>query len=184
VPDLSRPAASPRLSRGLRVFGHPLHPGLAAFPVAFLSGALVADVIALWRGDPFWWAVSFWIALAGVVAAAPTALAGLIDYAAIPEGHGGLKTATFHLTAMLIAVGCFGVDLVLRGGPAAPSGAAVASTVALHASGTVILLAGGWLGGELVFRHGVAVEAPHPPAAASGEGASPESEARAGVARR
>lgn len=151
-------SSSRRPGRGLRVLGHPLHPGLAAFPIAFLSGALLTDLVALWQGDPFWWAVSFWIALAGVVTAVPTALAGLVDYTAIPEGHRALKTAMVHLTVMLIAIGCFGIELVLRGGPAAPTGGQLVGTVALHAIGTLILLAGGWLGGELVFRHGIAVE--------------------------
>lgn len=96
----------------------------------------------------------------------PTALAGLVDYAAIPEGDRARKTAMVHLTVMLAAVGCFGVDLILRGGPAAPRGGQLTGTVVLHALGTLVLLTGGWLGGELVFRHGIAVERPREPSAA------------------
>jgi uncharacterized membrane protein len=68
------------------VLGHPVHPALAAFPLAFLSGSVLADGMALLRVDPFWWAVSFWAVVAGVVAAVPTATAGLFDYVAFPEG--------------------------------------------------------------------------------------------------
>jgi uncharacterized membrane protein len=141
--------------RGLRMLGHPLHPALAAFPIAFLSGSVLADAIALLRADPFWWAVSFWVVATGVLAAVPTAGAGLVDYTTIEQGGPVFKTATVHLTVMLVAIGCFGVDLILRGGPAAPQGALVAATVALDVAGAAILTVGGWFGGHLVFHHGV-----------------------------
>jgi uncharacterized membrane protein len=156
--------------RGLRALGHPVHPALAAFPIAFLSGSVLADAVALWRSDPFWWAVSFWTVVAGVVAAVPTAGAGFADYVAIPEGDRALKTAMVHLTVMLIAVGCFGVDLLLRAGPAAPRGGLATATVALDVLGAVVLTVGGWYGGDLVFRHGVGRthEAPFTPQPESG----------------
>jgi uncharacterized membrane protein len=148
-------AEAKRGGRGLRVLGHPLHPALAAFPIAFLSGSVLADAIALLRSDPFWWAVSFWVAAAGVLVAVPTAGAGLVDYTTIRAGDRALRTGTVHLTVMLVAVGCFGIDLLLRGGPAVPRGALVPATVALDAVGAAVLTVGGWYGGELVFRHGV-----------------------------
>lgn len=143
--------------RGLRVLGHPVHPALAAFPLAFLSGSVVADGIALLRDDPFWWAVSFWIVVAGVVAAVPTAGAGLLDYVAIPQGDRAQKTGLVHLVVMLVAVTCFAIDLILRAGPAAPRGALATTTVVLDVVGAAILSVGGWFGGDLVFRHGVGV---------------------------
>ncbi len=156
--------------RGLRVLGHPVHPALAAFPIAFLSGSVLADAVALWQSDPFWWAVSFWVVVAGVVAAVPTASAGLADYVAIPEGDGALKTALVHLTAMLIAIGIFGIDLLLRGGPAAPRGGLATTTVVLDGVGAVVLTVGGWYGGHLVFHHGVGRTHETAPAAADATG--------------
>ena len=155
MPEIRSPA-----TRGLRVAGHPIHAALSAFPIAFLSGSLLADGVALVHDSALWWAHSFWLVVGGVGAAIPTALAGLLDYAAIAPGERALKTAVVHLTVMLGAVACFAADLMFRAGPQPPHGVLRAATVALDAAGALVLLIGGWLGGELVFSHGVGVARP------------------------
>lgn len=147
--------ANPVRGRGLRVAGHPLHAALSAFPIAFLSAAPVLDGIALWRGGAFFWAASFWAMVVGVVAALPTLLAGLVDYATIASGERALVTATAHMVAMLAAVACLGGDLLLRGGPGARHGGGLLVSLVLDGLGGLVLIVGGWLGGELVFVHGV-----------------------------
>src|SRR5665213_2696864 len=34
--------------------GHPLHPTIVPFPIAFFTGALVSDLLFLRHGHPFW----------------------------------------------------------------------------------------------------------------------------------
>ncbi len=149
-------AGSSERPPGLRVAGHPVHPALLDFPMVFLSVAVLVDVIALVSGNRLWWMVSFGTVVAGLVAAVPTAAAGLIDYGTIPEGQPALRAGTTHMVLMLTAVACFGIDLLLRG-TSVPHGGLLLSTVGLDALGAGLLVVGGWFGGELVFSHGQGV---------------------------
>jgi uncharacterized membrane protein len=137
------------------VFGHPAHAALSAFPLALLSVSIVGDGLALLEGGTFWWSASFWAVATGFCAALPTACAGLIDFAAIESGQPAAKTAMTHMLLMLTAVCFFGMDLLVRGGTAPPQVPEQVGTVVVDAVATVILLIGGWYGGELVFRHGI-----------------------------
>jgi uncharacterized membrane protein len=140
---------------GLRVLGHPAHAALAAFPMALLTVSVVADAAALVTGDPFWWRVSFWAIAAGLVAAVPTATAGMIDLMALPDAHPANKVGTTHMSLMVTALGFFLVDVVIRKGGAPPTGTSLYVALGLDAVGAVLLMVGGWYGGELVFGHGV-----------------------------
>lgn len=61
--------------KGLRVFGHPLHAVLSDVPVGLLGTSLVWDAVGLWRGEPVWWAISFWAIALGLAVAAAAATA-------------------------------------------------------------------------------------------------------------
>ena len=140
---------------GLRVLGHPTHAALAAFPLALLSVSVLADGAGLLRGGDFWWRASFWAVVLGLCGALPTACAGLVDYVAIQEGHPATKTGMTHMLLMLAAVTFFGMDLLVRGSPAPPHGMARLGIVAIDVAGAVVLMIGGWYGGELVFAYGI-----------------------------
>ncbi|MDE2293699.1 MAG: DUF2231 domain-containing protein, partial [Elusimicrobia bacterium] len=74
------------------------------------------------------------------------------------------RTADRHAVVMAAASGLEALGLLLRAGPGAPAHPLPAAAVALFAAGA--LMVGGWLGGELVYRHGVGVQAlekPCPP---------------------
>ncbi len=146
--------------RGLRLFGHPAHAALSAFPGVLLSISVLGDAGSWLLGSPFSWRASFWTLAVGLVAAIPTACVGLVDYGAIPEGHAAAKTGSTHMVLMATAVACFAIALVVRGSPQAPHGMARVGVVALDASGAAFLLLGGWYGGELVFGHGIGSRAP------------------------
>jgi hypothetical protein len=63
-----------------QVAGHPIHPMLIPFPVAFLVATLVSDLIFLRTGNPGWATASLWLLGAALVMAALAAVAGLIDF--------------------------------------------------------------------------------------------------------
>lgn len=48
-----------------RIAGHPIHPMLVPFPVAFLCTLPLSDIVYLKSGDPFWLGASWWLCLAG-----------------------------------------------------------------------------------------------------------------------
>ena len=61
------------------IAGHPLHPMLVPFPIAFFVTTFVCD-LAFWRtGVSFWASASLWLLGAGLVMAALAVVMGLID---------------------------------------------------------------------------------------------------------
>src|SRR4051794_20060694 len=62
------------------IFGHPIHPMLIPFPIAFFVATLVCD-LAFWQtGNPAWITAAVWLLGAGLVMAALAALAGVTDF--------------------------------------------------------------------------------------------------------
>ena len=143
------------MNRGLRVFGHPLHAMLSDFPLVLLGTSLVWDALGIWRGEAVWWAISFWNIALGLSAALVAAMAGAVDYTTIKQDEPASKLATLHMMLMLLAVSLYGASLLLRGGPAPPVGASRAGGLILESLGLLLLMAGGWCGGHLVFHHGI-----------------------------
>lgn len=140
-----------------KIFGHPIHPMLVPFPIAFLVGALLSD-IAYWRsGDVFWATASVYLLGGAVVMALLAALAGLTDFIGDARIR-AKRPAWLHLignvTAVLLSI--FNLLMRLEDSVAhiVPVGLSISAIVA------VILLFTGWLGGELVFRGRVGVADP------------------------
>ncbi len=138
--------------------GHPVHPMLIPFPIALWIFSLVADVIYLWRDNPVWRDyVAFYALLGGIIGGAVAAVPGLIDWLSLKE-PGVVKVANWHARLNVIALLIFAASFYLR----TTSGARIVSgsytiPVALSVLGVILITISGWLGGELVFRHGVAV---------------------------
>jgi len=135
--------------------GHPIHPLLVPFPIAFFVGALISDIISHW-GDPiFWPRMSVVLIGLGIVGALLAAVFGFIDYLTAPLSEGAKKTATTHLTLNLIVVVIFVIAFFVRFGDAT-------STIGyvLTVLGVLVLFVSGYLGGKLVFEGGVGMKGP------------------------
>ena len=145
------------MRRRLRLFGHPVHPMVAGLPVAFWLGGFTWDLVSLVAPGALWPGLAFWTLTLGVAAAVPAAASGLWDFACLPADHPGERVAWWHLGSVSGALGCVAASLVLRWPPTG-DGSTAWPAVVLAGAGALLTLAGGWLGGELVFRHGVAVE--------------------------
>lgn len=146
------PGRNPRSTA--KIAGHPIHPMLVPFPIAFFVSTLLCD-IAFWQtGNPAWPTAALWLLGTGLITAALAAVAGLADFLGDRRIR-DLGTARWHaggnVVAVLIALFNFytryanGSDAVL------PTGLALSLIVA------GILLFTGWKGGELVFRARVGV---------------------------
>ncbi len=138
-----------------QIAGHPIHPMLIPFPIAFLVATFVSDLI-FWRtGNPGWATASLWLLGAALVVAALAALAGLTDF--LGDSHiRDLSTAWFHMVGNVVAVLLSLLNWYRRydAGEAAvlPTGILISFIVVL------IIIYTGWQGGKLVFvgRVGVA----------------------------
>lgn len=147
------------MGRRLRFRGHPLHPAITDFPISLLPLAFLWQLVALWQGGDFWWKAAFWTIIAGLAAALLAATTGFLDYLTLEDRKGpAFRTATNHMLVMLTGVSSFLGSLIAQGGPDAVSGTRAGVAVGFAAFGALLLMLGGWLGGELVFRHGVGVK--------------------------
>ncbi len=139
--------------------GHPVHPMLIPFPIALWVFSLIADVIYLWRGNPAWrdW-IAFYTLLAGIIGAALAAVFGIIDWLSIKDRE-VKKVADWHARLNVIALLIFAARFYLRttGGAELVGGSHTIPFV-LSVVGVILITISGWLGGELVFKHGVAVD--------------------------
>ena len=133
---------------------HPLHPMLVALPIGLWVFALVCDIVAAAGGESIWSTVARYCVAGGIAGAVIAAVPGLIDYFSIDEAA-MRQIATFHMLVNLGAVVLFAINLwsrfFLRPGSLVP--------VILSIAGVIGIGVGGWLGGEMVYVKGMAVEA-------------------------
>lgn len=135
---------------------HPLHPALIPFPFAFFTGAFFFDLVGVLADRPGWWATGSHLAAVGVVAAVVAAIPGAIDYfLTVPPNSSAKQRATKHALVNLGATGLFAAAWWLRGGAAFEPAPAI---LAIEAVAWALLLAGGWMGGTLVYRNQIGVD--------------------------
>ena len=137
---------------------HPLHPVSVHAPIACIAFAPLADLGAALTGQSYFWAVGALMTAGAVLFGLIAASFGAMDfdraYAKAP------KTVSWHASLMATAVTLDGASAFGRFDQqfavlTPPTGWAIAAGVlALLVAGV-----GGFLGGELVYRHGVNVEA-------------------------
>ena len=142
----------------MRILDHPLHPPLTHFPISLLSISLLWDVIGIWKADPFWPRMALWCIIAGLAIAVPAVITGISEYILIPDTHKGLGTATLHMMVMFGALSLYTASMVLRFDTAVFPAYGKLISLVLSGLGLVLLLTGGWLGGELVFSHGIGID--------------------------
>jgi uncharacterized membrane protein len=137
---------------------HPVHPLLIPFPIALWVFSLVADLIYLWRSNLVWrdW-IAFYTLLGGIIGAA-AAVPGIIDWLSIKDRE-VKKLADWHARLNVIALLIFIVDFYLRTKSGAGwVGGSTTIPLLLSVVGIILITISGWLGGEMVYVHGVAVE--------------------------
>src|SRR5215212_1566252 len=137
--------------------GHPLHPPLTDATIGMFVLASGLAVIGYAGGIEDAAGKGCWLALIGGLAVAvPTAATGFADWLRLEWGSPSWRTATLHLTAMVSAVALFAVAAWLQH-PGYSHGDVTLGGLMFSGLGFVTLTAGGWLGGAIVFVHGVRV---------------------------
>jgi uncharacterized membrane protein len=139
----------------MRLFGHPVHPLVVAFPIALLVLTPLWDGAALLGIAPELALVGYWSELAGLVGGGLALVTGLMDFLTLKEPPPELTNAALrHAAFALATLGLYVTAFVVRGGA---SGSVRPLVLGLEIVGALGLGATGWLGGHLVFRHGVGV---------------------------
>ena len=132
--------------------GHPIHAMLIALPIGLWVFSFIADIVGLFAKNPSWRTAAFQTMAGGVIAGIAAAVPGLIDFTGIDEPR-SRNTALWHMILNLTIVALYGVNIVWRIRTGAIAGPVVLSAVAIG-----LLSASGWLGGALVYEHGVGVD--------------------------
>jgi uncharacterized membrane protein len=147
-----------KLSYLIRGFpGHPLHPPLTDATIGIYTAATAFGVLSALGVSEENFATAWWLALVlGLIVTGPTALTGFADWLSISWGTPLWRTATLHLSSMLTATVFFLIAALVGHGDyvdkAVGAGALIPTLI-----GFGFLTLGGWLGGAVVFTHGMRV---------------------------
>lgn len=141
----------------VRVAGHPLHPMLVALPTAVFPLLAVLDVVPRFAAvDDGYWAAGFWLAVVGLLTGLAAAVPGFVDMRAIPDGTRAHRTGIWHAvvgTGILVA---YAASVWTRLTLGADGGTVFLATDVL---GVLLVTVQGFLGGELVYKHHLGVNA-------------------------
>ena len=135
---------------------HPIHPMLVPFPIGLWVFSFICDLIFVFGSQaPVWKTVALYTMVGGLIGALAAAVAGLIDLLSLPPEP--RKTAIIHMAINVTIVVLFAINIWLRVS-AGDAGAGATGPVWLSLVAIAMLLVSGWLGGKLVYEHGVAVD--------------------------
>jgi uncharacterized membrane protein len=143
------------LWRGLP--GHPIHPPLTDATIGIYTFATIAAFIEVVGITHSSGAYGWWIALVvGLITTVFTALTGFADWLTLEWGSEIWKTATAHMLAMVSATALFALAAIF-GHASYKHGDVSGGAFVLTLIGFGLLTLGGWLGGAIVFVHGMRV---------------------------
>jgi uncharacterized membrane protein len=138
-----------RIPSTAAIYNHPIHPMLVTFPIAFLIGALAADVAFWWTGDPFWARAAFWLVTIGLLGGTAAAIAGMTDFFTIPRIRDKIR-GWGHFLAAIVVISFASANFMLR--LADPVAHVLPWGVLLSGITALMLAFTGYLGGKLVFH--------------------------------
>jgi uncharacterized membrane protein len=148
---------------------HPIHPMLVPIPIGLWVFSFICDLIYHFgSGDTAWLTVATYDMVAGIVGALLAAVFGFRDMLSL---HGSTRTiALTHMAINLSIVALYVINAWMRiADTAGPNVTTILSLIAI-----LLLLVSGWLGGQMVYVHQVAVTT---------EGESPAGNVRAEAVR-
>jgi uncharacterized membrane protein/nitrite reductase/ring-hydroxylating ferredoxin subunit len=133
--------------------GHPIHPILVGFPIAFFTSTLIFDALGFINADSSFWLTGKYLEIAGIISAVITAIPGAIDYffTVPPKSSAssrGAKHGLLNVGLLLIYV----ITYFIRRNDAS------ILIILLEAVGVIMLVISGWLGGTLIYRNQIGVD--------------------------
>jgi uncharacterized membrane protein len=151
----AQPSAAAEIHSQAAIARHPIHPMLVPFPIGFLVGMLVADLVFVRTQDIFWATGAYWLGVAGLITGGAAAIFGAIDFFSKPQIR-RLSVAWVHLLGNLAVMAVTLINVLIRVNnrldTIQPTGLALSVLV------VVLMIITGWCGGEMVFRYRVGVD--------------------------
>jgi uncharacterized membrane protein len=137
-----------------------IHPMLVHFPIAFLLGFFALDVIGTFTQKPQWRNTASWFLFMGTIAAAFTVMAGFIAAATVPHGadaHEIMERHEHFGISVLSLAALLSLWRLKSGGTM--TGGLNGLFLALAGLLCLLMSLGADLGGLMVYKYGVAVQA-------------------------
>lgn len=138
-----------------RLFGHPVHPMLVHFPTALFSSGFLFDILGKVLGDSSFYPASLYVILMGLGFGVLAAVFGFLDYVKLGDRPEAFTKASWHGGIQFMVLVMFGIIAGIKfqsyPDPAVPD----LWQFIIMGCGVVLMLAGNYLGGELVFTHRV-----------------------------
>jgi uncharacterized membrane protein len=157
-------------------WAHPTHAMFIHFPTALYPTALGFVLMSRIQHSAQAAAAATVLTGIGILGTLPAALTGLLDWSGMVAGSTKRGVATKHMLYQLVAFALAVVGFIAlsigRGGPAPTLG-----LLALSAA-VVVMVAGNWLGGVLVYRMAMRVGGSRQPSRRSARPELREQEAR------
>lgn len=138
------------------IAGHPIHPMLVTIPIGLWVFSFICDLISLAGAlSPVWPEMAFYTLAGGIVGALLAAVPGALDLFAMTDPK-TKRIGLVHMALNLSVTVMMLVNLWLR--TRLPPGST--EPVWLSAAAVGLLAVSGWLGGEMVYIRGAAVQSP------------------------
>lgn len=138
-----------------RLLGHPIHALSIVLPLGALSMSVILDVLNVIDERQIWKDSAYVLIGLGVICGLLVAIPGLIDWLSIPASHEAKSIGLLHLSSNVLGLILFSVSWLLRYDQP-DSWSTLAFLFSL--GGITALSVGGWLGGEMVYRHGIGMD--------------------------
>jgi uncharacterized membrane protein len=134
-----------------RIAGHPIHPMLVTIPIGLWLFSFACDVAqVLGAAGSGWQTTAYYTLLGGLVGAGLAAVPGVVDMLSLPRRIE--RVALIHMALNVVVMVLYAVNAWLR------SRGMLESGMWLSALGVAVLAVSGWLGGKLVYEHGVGID--------------------------
>ena len=142
----------------IKISGHPIHPMLIPFPIAFYTATLIGFIIFSSNGDTFWYRAAVTTNIAGVAMAVLAAVPGMLDFINIPKGQ--IKnTGWKHMLCNVAALFIFSVNAIIYGMKwGSGQETHIAGPIILSSFGMLFTILAGFFGWEMVQKHHVGID--------------------------
>lgn len=135
--------------------GHPIHAILVTFPIAFLAGAFILDMLWLFTGNSGYEDAAVYATAGGLMSGVVAAIPGIIDYTySVPPASSASRRGGWHAALNGCALLLFTCTLLMR----LKTDAAPALILLIEGLGVTLLGVAGWMGGTLVVRNQIGVD--------------------------
>lgn len=141
------------MSTRASIYRHPIHPMLVVFPLGLWIFAFICYVVYMVNAGASWRAASLYAMAGGIIGAVLAAIPGLIDLLTLWKSRvwtTGLLHMIANVTGLILFIMAFAIGISRTGSSVA--------TLVLSILGLIAIGVGGWLGGAMVYEHGVGVQ--------------------------